>query len=207
MGKSEINPVLVSDSESDSESLGDGAEEFSDGDEQEELDNEIVTDDDGEGETSRGRPRCRSGPPMVMMVAPWAPMPYLRRAWTPEPEKKSLNQYKSSQSVPEPSCPSGIPAEPAKLKDDHKKIAAEKAVKRWTRWQMFMKYLTDEMCEDSGVKSSAENCVACDVKTDCRERKVHFTGKSTFNFLFGKMSQNETLAHLPNLANRKLTSL
>ena len=179
MGKSEINPILFSDSESDSGSQADGIEEFSDGEEQEEPKGDEIVTDDGEGETSRGRPRRRSGPPMVMMVAPWAPMPYLRRAWTPEPEKKSLNQYKRSQSVPEPSCPAGIPEEPKNLRDDQKKTAAEKAVKRWTRWQMFMKYLAEEMCEDSGVKSSAEDCAACDLKTDCKERKVRFTGKST----------------------------
>ena len=170
MGKSEINPVIVpSDSESDSDRLDDKVVESSD-------DEEDVNIISREEENPRGRTRQRSEQPMVMMVAPWAPMPYLRRAWTPEPKKKYSNLYKRSQSVPEPSCSSAVTTKSAEPKAE-KKTIAEKAVRRWTRWQMFMKYLTDEMCEDDSCVKSSTECAACDVKADSRERKVHFTGR------------------------------
>ena len=42
---------------------------------------------------------------------------------------------------------------------------------------MFMKYLADEMYADAMVNSVDEEC---DEEADCKQKKVHFNGKTNF---------------------------
>ena len=168
MGKSETNPLMVSETESESDS--DCSEEGC-------CDTPHSSHDEG---GLRGRPRRRSGSPVMM--APWAPSPYLRRAWTPEPKRKSSSKYKRSQSVPEPSCSDEIPARSAETEAAEKKAAAKRAaervVQRWVRWQMFMKYLANEMYADAMANELDDE--GCDEKADYKQKKVTFTGKTNF---------------------------
>ena len=176
MGKSETNPLMVSETESESDSDCPDCPE----DKEDFCHDTPHSSHDESG--SRGRPRRRSGLPVMM--APWAPSPYLRRAWTPEPKKRSSSKYKRSQSVPEPSCSDEIPAPSAETKAAEKKAAAkkaaERAVQRWVRWQMFMKYLADEMYADAMMANNSVDDEGCDEKADCKQKKVTFTGKVYF---------------------------
>ena len=175
MGKSETNPLMVSETESESDSDCPDCPE----DKEDFCHDTPHSSHDESG--SRGRPRRSSGSPV--MIAPWAPSPYLRRAWTPEPKKRSSSKYKRSQSVPEPSCSDEIPARSAESKAAEKKAAAKRAaervVQRWVRWQMFMKYLADEMYAD-GMANNSFDDEECDEKADCKQRRVTFTGKANF---------------------------
>ena len=162
---------MVSETESDMSESDSGCSE----DKEEDCRDTPHSSHDENG--SRGRPRRRSGSPVMM--APWAPSPYLRRAWTPEPKKRSSSRYKRSQSVPEPSCSDEIPSQSAETKAAKKKTAeraVERVVQKWIRWQMFMKYLTEEMYADA-INSVDEEC---DEEADCEQRTVHFTGKTNF---------------------------
>ncbi len=162
MGRSEINPPPASESESESYS-------------EESLTGEFDKLEDAAAfkgaETGAGAGKGAG----ACMYAPWAPVPFLRRARTPEPDKQSSGRHRRTQSVPEPSCSSAIPAESGQQSGDRRRGA--KAARRRAQWQAFMQYMADVYW-----RTEAAEAALCDDDTDSPWRKEHLSG--WFAFLF-----------------------